>query len=61
MTMNNMQAKRAKVKGYGLVIDKDGMPRILNPLTVPDDVWNGLTEVQKKFANNRVGVELQRA
>lgn len=56
----SMKSGKFKMKGYALIIDKDGMPRIQNPLSVPDDVWNGLTEKQQTFANNRVSDEFKR-
>ncbi len=60
MLQQAMKISKAKVTGYGLIIDKNGMPLIKEPLTVPDEVWNGLTDEQRNFANNRVENNLKR-
>lgn len=52
--MHKMKATKAKVSGYALIIDKDGMPCIQNPSSVPFEVWNGLTDEQKEHANSKV-------
>ena len=58
--MNKMKATKAKLSGYGLIIDKNGMPCIQNPLSVPDDVWNCLTDEQRQHANSDIAEEFKR-
>lgn len=58
--MSNAKATDAKVTGYALIINKDGMPCIAEPLSVPDEVWNSLTESQKMYANDKVTNNLKR-
>lgn len=53
-------AKKAKVKGYGFVMKANGMPRIDNPLEVPQQAWDTLTLEQQKYANAQVSEELRR-
>ena len=56
---NSMQAKKGKITGYGLVM-ANGMPYIDEPMTVPAEVWNSLTQEQQDFANARVSLHLRR-
>lgn len=46
--------KAAKVKGYIMIFNKDNMPRIDDPTTVPDQAWQLLTQEQKDYANAQV-------
>lgn len=55
-----LKTSKGKFVGYGLVINKDGMPKISNPKAVPDEVWQSLTQQQKDFANANVSANLKR-
>lgn len=54
------KATQAKLKGYGMVIKANGMPRIDRPLDVPQEAWDTLTLEQKNYANDQVVDELRR-
>lgn len=51
---------RAKLRGYAFVIKANGMPRIDNPLDVPQEAWDNLTLEQQIYANDQVAVELRK-
>ena len=36
---------------YGLVRNRDGMPKVDNPQSVPDEIWQGFSKKEKDFAN----------
>lgn len=55
-----IKAAKAKVRGYGIVIKANGMPRIDNPLDVPQKAWDTLTLEQKNYANDQVVEELRK-
>ena len=55
-----MQNIKAKIKGYALIIDKYGRPRIDDPLNVPDIVWNNLSQEHKNHVNSQVQEHLRR-
>ena len=42
--MNNAGATPAKFKGYGLVRDRNGKPRIDDPATLPQQIKDQLTD-----------------
>ena len=44
----NVSATRTKFKGYALVRDKDGKPKIDNPATLPRPIFDMLTEEEKE-------------
>jgi len=48
-----MKQTQAKVRGYAMIYDCNGMPRIDNPLKVPDEVWNKLPQEHKDWANTQ--------
>lgn len=50
----NVQVRKAKIHGYAMIIDKDGMPVIDDPSSVPPEAWNRLTKEQKAYANAQV-------
>lgn len=50
---------KAKLKGYAIIFDPDGMPIIDNPSTVPTDAWKTLTKEQQLHANSRVELQLR--
>ena len=51
---------KARIKGYAFVIKSNGMPRIENPILVPQDAWDELTTEQKQYANDQVSDDLKR-
>lgn len=51
---------RAKLRGYAFVFKASGMPRIDNPLDVPQEAWDTLTLEQQKYANDQVAIELRK-
>lgn len=53
-------ASRGKLTGYGFVMKANGMPRIDNPLEVPQQAWDTLTLEQKNYANDQVVAELRK-
>lgn len=53
-------AKKARLTGYGFIMKASGMPRIDNPLEVPQQAWDTLTLEQKNYANAQVSEELKR-
>ena len=55
-----MQTLKGKVKGYGIVMKQNGMPRIDNPRDVPQEAWDTLTLEQKNYDNAQVQQDLQR-
>ena len=55
-----MAITKAKLKGYIFVFKANGMPRIDNPLDVPQEHWDTLTFEQKNYANDQVVVELRK-
>ncbi len=55
-----MQKTKAKISAYVMVYDKDGMPRIDNPLSVPDTVWDKLPKEHKDWANAQCKPEFKR-
>lgn len=57
--MNNVNTPAPKVKLYGLV-RVDGKPIVQNPLTVPDQVWDGLSQEDKDYINSQVDDSLKR-
>lgn len=56
-----MQApKSGKIKAYIMIFDKNNMPRIDDPTTVPDEAWQLLTKEQKDYANAQVREHMRR-
>ncbi len=51
---------RGKLRGYAFVIKASGMPRIDNPLDVPQEAWDTLTLEQQIYANDHVVQKLRR-
>ena len=58
--MNNVGMSNGEIKGYMLVLNKDGMPKVEFPELVPDHVWKSFTQEQKDFVNNSVQEDLKR-
>jgi hypothetical protein len=55
-----MTPNKGKIKAYAFIIDKNGMPRIDNPLSVPNEAWETLTQTEKDWANSHCPVEFKR-
>jgi len=56
-----MNTSRGKVDLYAVVYcQHTGMPKIDNPLSVPDVVWHGLSQREKDHVNNSVLEHLRR-
>ena len=50
-----VQASEGEFKGYGFVIcAKTGMPKVDNPLIVPEEDWATLTQEEKDYINLNV-------
>ncbi len=45
---------KAKLKGYGMIIKANGMPRIDKPIDVPQEPWDNLNLNQQIYANDQV-------
>lgn len=59
--MINVSVKEGKFKGYGFIIDNQtGMPKVDNPLDVPDYDWGTLTKEEKDHVNAGVAEHLRR-
>lgn len=56
-----MIIKDGKITGYVLILDKNGMPKIADPRSVPASIWKNLTDEQKAFANANVIESLRRS
>ena len=52
--------RKAKLKGYIFIFKQNGMPRIDNPLDVPQSAWDSLTIEQQEYANDQVVKERKR-
>lgn len=46
--MTNVKAEDAKFKGYALVRDKNGKPKIDDPYSIPKPIFDMLTEQEKE-------------
>ena len=57
---HSAKATNAEIKGYGFVIDPQGMPKVDNPLEVPDYDWGTLTQKEKDHINGSVMEHLRR-
>ncbi|MBL4904298.1 MAG: hypothetical protein JKY62_16870 [Desulfocapsa sp.] len=55
-----MLTTKGKVKGYGIVMMANNMPRIDNPRDVPQEAWDTLTLEQKNYANAQVQTDFRR-
>jgi hypothetical protein len=55
-----MTPNKGKIKAYAFIVDKNGMPRIDNPLSVPNEAWETLTQTEKDWANSHCPVEFKR-
>ena len=55
-----METSSSHFKLYLLVRDKDGMPLIDHPESVPKVVWDSFTKEEKDFINNSVMEHLKR-
>jgi len=47
--MLSVKAGEAVMKGYALVRDKNGNPKVDHPENIPTEVWDQLSEKDKEF------------
>ena len=52
MTQANAKAKAGKIKGYGLVRDKDGRPKFDDIHNIPTPIWDMLTAAEQQEIEN---------
>lgn len=49
-----------EVRAFCLVRDKQGMPKVDEPLSVPSHVWDSFSEIEKKHINAQVAEHFRR-
>lgn len=48
----NVGAQPGKIKAYGLVRDKNGRPKVDDVTAIPPEVWETLSEEDKRYLLN---------